>query len=138
MTSESSTNQITPVTSPLTPSFIRDRLQHGENVVTIVEQQLSTARHNIVLLQDQMHLASQTLTNLQQHVNESSRILGTFMYDKEKEYEGKRPTQTVDGDQRGVFPDGFSKDVDNYHGEKMRTSPYSSELRKVLKAMKVR
>ena len=132
----------TPFEGPMSPESVgvfRDRLKHGQNVAKILESQVDTAQQNIVLLQGQVRLANETISNLKKYFQETENLLGKLyepdactqqqqlVKDVPLKRNGSPPSMTDSGNESNKSYDG--KDSNN------NKSPYAQQLRQVLDAL---
>lgn len=135
-----------PIIIPETVLILRDRIKHGQNVAKILESQVDTAQQNIILLQGQVRLANETISNLKKHFQETEKILTklfepepqvrTFESDKDvpKESPVKLPEHSHSVSATSPILHDSGTDSNKSFGDKSdaNKSPYAQQLRQVL------
>ena len=133
-----------PILIPETVLILRDRMKHGQNVAKILESQVDTAQQNIILLQGQVRLANETISNLKKHFQETENIL-TKLFEPEPQirtYETEvkdinKPTPVKVPDHTvttsPILQDSGTESNKSFDDKgDSNKSPYAQQLRQVL------
>ena len=123
---------------------LRERLKHGENIVSILENQITAAQKNINFLQGQIHLANETVMNLKKHFHETEEMLSNLVPSERLVSANSRAnsnlklldiSDSMESSPRSPVSSGTSSTISSRLYEERferKKSPYAQQLRQVL------